>query len=243
MLHTRKHTHTHFGIHWESGYLPGVLIGPISPTQHRHSPFRMRASEFFDLSRFQSSYTTARPCVRVRMCVRTFIPTPSPLNRVVSSLCQSCRSSRFASFIPFSPFYSPFIPSLSISLLLLFSFFLLAEHSQLDSWSTRHVSTARVAYLFTPRRRINVKRGQVYSIVRRIRHGSRLDEHRPRRFAAVLEPRDTRLLHEQLSQPKARRETRGCTRIENQLKTAETDTLARWKGLYEIGEISFCPLR
>lgn len=81
----------------------------------------MRASEFFDLSRFQSSYTTARWCM--------YLHPPQALNRVVSSV----------SFIPFSYFYSPVFVRLSPFLSFapffffrFFLFFLFTEHSQLE---------------------------------------------------------------------------------------------------------------
>lgn len=94
-----------------------VLIGPISPTQHRHSPFRMRASEFFDLSRFKSSYT------RLPMQLH-----PGPRRPSTNS----------ASFIPF------YIPRFFIFPLVFFSAHRAQSASNRDP---HDASPARVAYI------------------------------------------------------------------------------------------------
>ena len=90
---TRTPQHSHYPPR-ESGYPPVSWLGPISPVQRHHSPFRMRATEFFDLSRFQSCYVQRLRCLH-----------PVPLPESFPSLLS--RSLRF-SFL-FSLFFFFFI--------------------------------------------------------------------------------------------------------------------------------------
>ena len=74
---TRTPQHSHYPPR-ESGYPPVSWLGPISPVQRHHSPFRMRATEFFDLSRFQSCYVQRLRCLHPVPLPESF---PSLLSR------------------------------------------------------------------------------------------------------------------------------------------------------------------